>query len=94
MPCLPHFITLTQTQFDKLKFALAQSNEVTVTSSTDVVGVLTTDDVDLSYSFLAASNLLSISILKRHSLAAKLASESIIYSHVDDMLNPFIKENQ
>lgn len=85
----PDVITLTQDQYNALCAALEKSTEVTVKFGADNnAGTLVTSDVNLQFSY--SPNTLIVDILQKKSLAAKFAPDSVIYSHINELLQGFI----
>lgn len=82
-------LSLTWEQFAKLQSALSQAPGVKLEITSASEGVLTTSDVELGLSYNGSSEL-TVTVLKKLSIKAKMATESIIESKVTAMFDQFL----
>lgn len=85
-------LPLTPAQFIALKGALATAQGVTLTqtSATATAGTLQTHDVLLDYTYDGTANL-GVLVVKKLSLAAKFAPESVIEAHITEMFQNYVQ---
>lgn len=77
-------ITLTSTQFNTVKDKLKTTPDVELVETTPTTGTLTTKDVILVYDYI--ENRLSVTIVKRKSWEADLASDTMIFNKLQTLL--------
>jgi hypothetical protein len=83
-------LPLTPAQFLALKGALATAQGVTLTQTSATAGTLRTSDVLLDYTYDGTASL-GVLVVKKFSLAAKFAPESVIDSHISEMFNQYVQ---
>jgi hypothetical protein len=83
-PCTP-------SQFAALETAIRADSAVRLELATPTSGMLTTNDVSLDFSYDGAA-LLTASVTAKHSLAAKLAPESVIEERIAQSFAQWIED--
>jgi len=82
---------LTPDQFSSVKGALSVAPGLTLTMANENTGTLTTPDVELACDYDGVSAI-NVTVVKRRSLAAKFAPESVIDEHIADMFNQYLQK--
>ena len=90
---------MTYDEFEFLKSKATENKQIEgITEENNTEGVLCTHDVDLGYHYDGAA--LNYTIVKKHTLASRLASDLYIETHIDEMIKdvlatkPEVTENK
>lgn len=82
------YVSMSPSDFHDLEAkAKAASNIVSVKTTSDNSGLMETSDVSFEYFYDYSKQLLFLTIGKRHSLAAKMATDNIIFRHLADVIS-------